>query len=116
MSKRVPSGNEPHLQSQAPQQPQSEQLARDAYKHSVQQTPAGEAAGQQQKLASGISAETERLLQGLLTPVESVHGSSRSRRGDIRLTDGSANTGSDGSAASLVRTNMLYLQSHLTAD
>ena len=107
MSKRVPSTSEPHLQLQAPQQPQSERLATDADNDSgVQQLAAGTAVGQQQKLASGISAETERLLEGLLTPADSVHGSSRSRRGDIRETDGSANTGSDGSAASLVRTTI----------
>ena len=120
MSKKAPSNSEPQAQLQErQQQPEpgakhTKVVCTDAAEQGrPQQSSAGEASGQQQQLTSGISAETERLLEGLLTPAGSLHGSHRSRRGDVHLhatqTAGSANTGSDGSITSLVSVCTLHL-------
>lgn len=77
----------------------------------VPESTAGKASGQHQQLASGISAETERLLEGLLTPADSAHGSRKSQHDNVhshvRKTGQSANTGSSGSGTSIVCLVML---------
>lgn len=113
MSSKVPDTNEVQTQIRGLQQKADVREVHDqhastkeATQSSVSESKTGKSSEQQQQLAPGISAESERLLEGLLTPAGSAHGSRRLRREDAHLhtrhTEQSGNTGSSGSVTSIV--------------